>query len=129
MRGIQTRPEPIRSFLALTIGKGWCPESDLNQRPTAYEAVALPLSYRGDATGWFLAGSSVAAKPVGMPTGAGISPGGGARSSAAPGPVGIGSAAAGTAQAGVRQLRVSKAPQRGHSERHSRLSPPQAAQT
>src|ERR1051325_6094680 len=25
----------------------WCPESDLNQRPTAYEAVALPLSYRG----------------------------------------------------------------------------------
>jgi hypothetical protein len=29
----------------------WCPESDLNQRPTAYEAVALPLSYRGDATG------------------------------------------------------------------------------
>src|SRR5207302_10979729 len=27
--------------------KRWCPESDLNQRPTAYEAVALPLSYRG----------------------------------------------------------------------------------
>lgn len=27
--------------------EGWCPESDLNQRPTAYEAVALPLSYRG----------------------------------------------------------------------------------
>ena len=26
---------------------GWCPESDLNQRPTAYEAGALPLSYRG----------------------------------------------------------------------------------
>src|SRR5258708_31989501 len=25
----------------------WCPESDLNRRPTAYEAVALPLSYRG----------------------------------------------------------------------------------
>ena len=25
----------------------WCPESDLNQRPTAYEAGALPLSYRG----------------------------------------------------------------------------------
>jgi hypothetical protein len=25
----------------------WCPESDLNQRPTAYEAVALPLSYQG----------------------------------------------------------------------------------
>src|SRR5258707_7914519 len=47
MCGIQTRPEPIRSFLALTIGRGWCPESDLNQRPTAYEAVALPLSYRG----------------------------------------------------------------------------------
>src|SRR5262245_35488529 len=27
--------------------RAWCPESDLNQRPTAYEAVALPLSYRG----------------------------------------------------------------------------------
>jgi hypothetical protein len=27
--------------------KCWCPESDLNQRPTAYEAGALPLSYRG----------------------------------------------------------------------------------
>ena len=27
--------------------KRWCPESDLNQRPTAYEAVALPLSYQG----------------------------------------------------------------------------------
>jgi hypothetical protein len=27
---------------------GWCPESDLNRRPTAYEAVALPLSYRGE---------------------------------------------------------------------------------
>ena len=31
------------------VPKEWCPESDLNQRPTAYEAVALPLSYRGDA--------------------------------------------------------------------------------
>src|SRR6266404_3886862 len=127
MRGIQTRPEPIRSFLALTIGKGWCPGSDLNQRPTAYEAVALPLSYRGDATGRFLAGSSVAAKLFGMPTG--TSPRSGARSCAAPGPVRIDSAAVGTAQAGVRQERVSKAPQRGHRERHSWLSPPQAAQT
>jgi hypothetical protein len=32
---------------ASTLLKRWCPESDLNQRPTAYEAVALPLSYRG----------------------------------------------------------------------------------
>src|SRR5215469_5958013 len=31
------------------LGTSWCPESDLNQRPTAYEAVALPLSYRGNA--------------------------------------------------------------------------------
>src|SRR5262249_54052268 len=38
----------------------WCPESDLNQRPTAYEAVALPLSYRGNANGWQLAGGVVA---------------------------------------------------------------------
>jgi hypothetical protein len=45
----------------------------LNQRPTAYEAVALPLSYRGDATsktiaigvaGAFLACYRCAAKPL-----------------------------------------------------------------
>ena len=47
---------------------------------------------------------------------------------AAPGPVGIGGTVLGTAQAGVRQERTSKAPQREHSERHSTLSPPQAAQ-
>src|SRR5260370_24571739 len=33
-------PDPLR------LREGWCPESDLNRRPTAYEAVALPLSYR-----------------------------------------------------------------------------------
>jgi hypothetical protein len=37
-------------FHSLSIRKGWCPESDSNQRPTAYEAVALPLSYRGEAS-------------------------------------------------------------------------------
>ena len=25
----------------------WCPQSGLNRRPTAYKAVALPLSYAG----------------------------------------------------------------------------------
>src|SRR5258708_37805515 len=34
---------PVAGFVRIK----WCPESDLNQRPTAYEAVALPLSYRG----------------------------------------------------------------------------------
>src|SRR5438105_12652337 len=36
-----------RSPDLLRLREGWCPESDLNRRPTAYEAVALPLSYRG----------------------------------------------------------------------------------
>jgi hypothetical protein len=39
------------SYLAkVEVGEEWCPESDLNQRPIAYEAIALPLSYRGIAT-------------------------------------------------------------------------------
>jgi hypothetical protein len=38
-------------ILMRTLWTRWCPESDLNQRPTAYEAGALPLSYRGNATG------------------------------------------------------------------------------
>src|SRR5712664_3064440 len=101
MCGIQTRPEPIRSFLALTIGRGWCPGSDLNQRPTAYEAVALPLSYRGDATGWVLVCSCAGAKPFGVASG--TSGRGGASLSATPGPDGAGSVAPETAQAGVPQ--------------------------
>src|SRR5207237_4685365 len=36
-----------RARVSSKLLKRWCPESDLNQRPTAYEAVALPLSYRG----------------------------------------------------------------------------------
>src|SRR6516162_9929634 len=35
-------------LLSARVEKEWCPESDSNQRPTAYEAVALPLSYRGE---------------------------------------------------------------------------------
>jgi hypothetical protein len=38
-----------QAMFPLTLCKNWCPESDLNRRPTAYEAVALPLSYRGAA--------------------------------------------------------------------------------
>ena len=64
----------VRVPLALRV-TDWCPESDSNQRPTAYEAVALPLSYRGNAIGqqptWhsysclsFLARYHRAAKPL-----------------------------------------------------------------
>src|SRR5262249_40587392 len=28
-------------------GMRWCPRPDLNQQPTVYKTVALPLSYRG----------------------------------------------------------------------------------
>src|SRR5204862_3409583 len=49
--------------------KRWCPESDLNQRPTAYEAVALPLSYRGVPRLWpapaYLADCQGSAKALG----------------------------------------------------------------
>src|SRR5271169_5486264 len=40
-------------LLLARVEKEWCPESDSNQRPTAYEAVALPLSYRGEPSGCF----------------------------------------------------------------------------
>ena len=60
-----------RTTFSLDSWMRWCPESDLNQRPTAYEAVALPLSYRGsdrDATmaptGSVLASNPGAAKPI-----------------------------------------------------------------
>ena len=52
---------------AITVGtmrqaiEKWCPGSDLNQRPTAYEAVALPLSYRGVSMAWRR--HSVSARP------------------------------------------------------------------
>src|SRR5258708_34829059 len=52
----------------------WCPESDLNRRPTAYEAVALPLSYRGNpapARWAYLSHCGGAAKPLAEARGAG----------------------------------------------------------
>ena len=105
----------------------WCPESDLNQRPTAYEAVALPLSYRGEASGWFVAGSGVGAKLVDAATGGS---GEGEASSGVPsGSAATGRLPPGAAQAGVRHERVSKAPQWGHSECQSRLSLLQLVQT
>jgi hypothetical protein len=104
-----------------------CPESDSNQRPTAYEAVALPLSYRGAPGPVVLASSSVDAKPAdaAMETsGRRDTSSGAARGSSATGRL-----LPGTAQPGVRQESASKAPQWGHSERQSRLSLPQLAQT
>src|SRR5215467_14804123 len=41
----------------------------------------------------------------------------------------IGNVTPEVAEAGVRHVKLSKTAQRGHSERHSRLSPPQLAQT
>jgi hypothetical protein len=35
--------------------RNWCPQSDLNRRPTAYKAVALPLSYAGFVKHYFTA--------------------------------------------------------------------------
>src|SRR4029077_2603436 len=98
-----TPEPPWTDALLLSPLKYWCPESDSNQRPTAYEAVALPLSYRGDANGRFVAGRSVAAKPFGTATD--TSAEGGVSPNPAPGPAGTGSAAAGATQAGVRQER------------------------
>ena len=49
---VRLDPGPSRLFQTEKL-KSWCPESDSNQRPTAYEAVALPLSYRGEPSEWF----------------------------------------------------------------------------
>ncbi len=38
---------PFPREIGTPVGR-WCPQSDLNRRPTAYKAVALPLSYAGD---------------------------------------------------------------------------------
>ena len=105
----------------------WCPESDSNQRPTAYEAVALPLSYRGESSGRFLAGSSGGAKLVDVASFCGGK--GEASSGVAWGSAAIGKSPSGAAHKGLRQERVSKAPQWGHRERQSRLSLLQVAQT
>ena len=50
LRVLQSRSASSEKPMRLEFGKRWCPESDLNQRPIAYEAIALPLSYRGFAT-------------------------------------------------------------------------------
>src|SRR5436309_10124365 len=58
----------------LRLREGWCPESDLNRRPTAYEAVALPLSYRGDparAAAAYLSHCGGGAKPLARDRGSG----------------------------------------------------------
>src|SRR5215472_14521626 len=50
-----------------SLKREWCPESDSNRRPIAYEAIALPLSYRGSrARALYLLDCPADAKPSGI---------------------------------------------------------------
>src|SRR5438067_12509938 len=105
----------------------WCPESDLNQRPTAYEAVALPLSYRGfrlRPAPAYLADCRGRAKARGASPGLAAS-GAGSRGIAEAGN-GAGRSAS---RWGTRHAKVSNPPHWPHTGCHSEFTALQRAQT